>query len=278
VQQGEGELTGATGATLFHRAWLPDGDPVGVVLIGHGLGEHCGRYANVAEALVPAGYAVWGMDHQGHGRSSGRRTHIRRYRDFVDDVDVVRRHVAGVHPGVPLFLLGHSMGGNIALGYALEHQEALRGLVLSAPALTVPADVPRLLVLVSGLLGRLAPRLRVAAVDAAKISRDPDVVAAYRGDPLVCSGKYTAGLGFALLGAMRSFPDRVGDLRLPLLILHGGADELADPAGSRMLEARVGSDDLTVRYYPGLYHEIFNEPEQNEVLADLRGWLDTHRG
>ncbi len=274
----EGRLAGAGGATLFHQGWLPEGDPVAVVMISHGLGEHAGRYGNVVEALVPAGYAVYGLDHRGHGRSSGPRAHIRRYGDFLADFDAFRRHVAARHPGLPLFLLGHSMGGNIALGYALEHQEGLRGLVLSGPALTVPDDVPPLLLQLSGVLGRLAPRLRATGLDATRISRDPAVIAAYRSDPLVFSGKFTAGLGSALLVAMRSFPDRVSGLRLPLLILHGTADELADPSGSRMLEARAGSSDVTARYYPGLYHEVFNEPERGEVLAELKAWLDAHRG
>ena len=274
----EGSLAGSNGATLYHQAWMPEGQPVAVVMICHGLGEHSGRYGNVVEALVPAGYAVHALDHQGHGRSSGPRAHIRRYGDFLVDFDAFRGHVATRHPGAPLFLLGHSMGGNIALGYALEHQDQLRGLILSGPALTVPDDVPRLLLRLSGVLGRLTPRLRATALDATKISRDPAVVAAYRSDPLVFTGKFTAGLGSALLSAMQSFPDRVAGLRLPLLILHGTADELADPSGSRMLEARAGSSDLTARYYPGLYHEVFNEPERDEVLADLRAWLAAHRG
>ena len=278
MERVEGSLTGPTGTTLFHQGWLPEGDPVAVVMLCHGLGEHSGRYGNVVEALVPAGYAVHGLDHQGHGRSGGPRAHVRRYGDFLADLDVFRSHVAARHPGVPLFLLGHSMGGNIALGYALEHQDGLRGLVLSGPALTVPDDVPRLLLRLSGVLGRLTPRLRATALDASRISRDPAVVAAYRSDPLVFGGKFTAGLGSALLSAMQSFPDRVAGLRLPLLILHGTGDELADPSGSRMLEARAGSSDVTARYYPGLYHEIFNEPERGEVLTDLKAWLDVHRG
>jgi len=195
VEHVEGSLAGSNGATLYHQAWMPEGQPVAVVMICHGLGEHSGRYGNVVEALVPAGYAVHALDHQGHGRSSGPRAHIRRYGDFLVDFDVFRGHVATRHPSAPLFLLGHSMGGNIALGYALEHQDQLRGLILSGPALTVPDDLPRLLLRLSGVLGRLTPRLRATALDATKISRDPAVVAAYRSDPLVFAGKFTAGLG-----------------------------------------------------------------------------------
>jgi acylglycerol lipase len=276
VTRVEGRLGGVRDVELHWRGELPEGDPTGVLLVCHGLGEHAGRYGNVVEALRPDGWAVYGLDHRGHGRSGGRRAHLDDYADWLTDFDAFRQLVAARHPDLPLFLLGHSMGGQIALAYALDHQDALRGLVLSAPALASNA-VPRAAVPVLRRLARLTPTLRPAGIDSTKISKDPEVVAAYRADPLVHHGNPTLGLSSALFAQFDVLPERARALRIPLLLQHGSLDELTDPAGTRALEAAVGSPDLTVHWYEGLWHEIYNEPERERPLADLRSWLAAHR-
>jgi acylglycerol lipase len=275
VSHSEGRLDGAGGVELYWQGWLPEGAPRGVLLICHGMGEHSGRYGTVVDALIPDGWAVYGLDHRGHGRSRGRRVHIRRYAHFIADYDVFRRTVAVRHPDLRPFLLGHSMGGQIALAYALDHQDDLAGLVLSAPALS--AGHARAARPVLTLLARAAPTLRRAVVDLAGISKDDAVVAAYRTDTLVHQGHPTLGLSLALVDQMALLPNRVGELKLPLLLQHGTADRICHPDGSRALEAAVGTSDLTVRWYDGLWHEIFNEPEREGPLADLREWLDARR-
>ncbi len=272
----EGRLRGAGGVDLYWQGWLPAEPPRGVLLICHGMGEHSGRYATVRDALLPDGWAVYGLDHRGHGRSRGPRVHVRRYGDFLADYDAFRRVVSARHPGAKPFLLGHSMGGQIALAYALDHQGDLAGLVLSAPALAVP-EVPRAVRSAFRVLGRVAPTLRHSVADLGGISRDEAVVAAYRSDALVHQGHPTLGLSLALVDRMTRLPARTGELRLPLLVQHGTADRVCDPAGSRALETAVGTDDLTVRWYDGLWHEIYHEPERDRPLADLREWLDAHR-
>ncbi|SHL19480.1 Lysophospholipase, alpha-beta hydrolase superfamily [Pseudonocardia thermophila] len=272
----EGWLVGARGVDLYWQGWLPDGPASGVLLLCHGLGEHSGRYGNVVEALLPDGWAVYGLDHRGHGRSSGRRAHLDDYRDWLVDYDSFRREVAARHPGLPLFLLGHSMGGQIALAYALDHQNVLSGLVLSAPALASDA-VPKPLLPLLRVLAKVAPTLRPAGIDAAKVSKDAAVVAAYQADPLVHHGNPTLGLSSRLVAQFDVLPERARGLRLPLLLQHGTADVLTDPAGSRALAAVCGSPDLTVRWYEGLWHEIYNEPEREGPLTDLREWLAAHR-
>jgi acylglycerol lipase len=272
----EGRLGGLRGVELYWQGRLPSGEPAGVLLISHGLGEHSGRYGYVEDALVPDGWAVYGLDHRGHGRSGGRRAHLVRYDDWLADLDTFRRLVVTRHPGLPMFLLGHSMGGQIALAYALEHQQALRGLVLSAPALATNA-LPRAAVPVLQAAAKVAPTLRPAGIDVTKISKDPAVVDAYRADPLVHHGRPTLGLSSALYGQFTVLPERARALRLPVLIQHGTLDGLVDPSGSRLLEANVGSPDRTVRWYEGLWHEIYNEPERERPLSDLREWLDVHR-
>lgn len=275
MERVDGRLRGARGVSLYWQGALPE-EPTGVLLVCHGLGEHSGRYRTVEDALLPDGWAVYGLDHRGHGRSGGRRAHLDAYADWLADYDAFRRHVTARHPGLPVVLLGHSMGGQIALAYALDHGVGLAGLVLSAPALASDA-VPKQAVPVLRLLGRVAPTLRPAGIDSTKISKDPAVVAAYQSDPLVHHGNPTLGLSSALFGQFDVLPQRARRLRLPLLLQHGLHDELTNPAGSRVLEGLSGSPDQTVRYYEGLCHEIYNEPERDLPLGDLRAWLAAHR-
>lgn len=272
MERVEGRLDGVAGVELYWQGWLPDGAPRGLLLICPGMGEHSGRYATVVDTLRPDGWAVYGLDHRGHGRSGGVRVHVRRYADFLADLDTFRRTVSARHPDLRPFLLGHSMGGQIALAYALDHQSDLAGVVLSAPALQAPS-VPRPLRAAVTLAARVTPTLRRAVVDLSMISRDEAVVADYRADALVHQGHPTIGLSLALLDQMTLLPARVRELRLPLLVQHGTADRICHPEGSRALEAAVGTDDLTVRWYDGLWHEIYKEPEREQPLGDLREWL-----
>lgn len=269
----ESTFTSSDGLTIYRQAWLPDGDVRAVVLLFHGLGEHSGRYAHVAEALVQAGYAVHALDHRGHGKSEGRRVYVKRYDEFQRDLVQFRELVVAQHPGLPVVVMGHSMGGNLAVGHVLDHQEGVRALVLSGPALKLGDSLPKWQVGMLLLIARVAPKLRPQALEAAAISRDPEVVRAYLADPLVFTGKVTAGLGAALIRAMRSFPARYPSLRLPILLLHGTHDQLADVGGTKELERLAVNAEVTAHYYDGLYHEVFNEPEQGTVIADLVGWL-----
>lgn len=262
------------GLKIFHQAWVPEGSPRSTVIVVHGLGEHSGRYAHVAQALAGAGHAVHALDHRGHGRSGGRRTFVRSYDEFLRDLDQFRHLVE--RADVPTVLIGHSMGGNIATGYALGDGADIAALVLSGPALHVGDDFSPARLAVFRAIAKVAPTFRPQGLPADAISRDAQVVAAYLADPLVFTGKITAGLGAALIGAMQSFPARYHELRMPILLLHGTEDRLADIAGSRALQAGAVGADVTARYYDGLYHEVFNEPERDRVIADLVDWLDAH--
>lgn len=270
----EGRLPGVLGE-LFWRAWLPAAEATGIVLVSHGLGEHSGRYAELAATLTADGWAVYAPDHAGHGLSEGRRVDGGPA-NWVPDLDLVRRHAAARHPDRPVVLLGHSMGGLIALRYAAAHQAALAGLVLSAPALSKQA-VPGRLVPVLTALARVAPTLRPAGIDVADLSKDPAVVAAYRADPLVHHGHPTLRLGSAMFDAMDEVLATAAEIRLPVLLQHGVDDRITTVETSRALAAALGSEDLTVEFYEGLWHEIYNEPERERPIADLRAWLAAHR-
>jgi acylglycerol lipase len=270
----EGHLTSGDGLTLYHQAWLPDAEPRAVVMLLHGLGEHSGRYAHVAGAFTDAGYAVHAIDHRGHGKSEGKRSYVKSYDEYMDDLVLFRRHVEAQHPGLPLVVLGHSMGGNLALGHVLDHQVGVRALALTGPALAPGSSLSPIKLKAAKLLAKLVPGLRPEALDSGAISRDPAVVAAYRADPLVYSGKISAGVAGALLNAMERFPPRHAELRLPLLLMHGTHDRLTEISGTRALEAGAVNATVTSHYYDGLYHEIFNEPERDTVIADVIAWLD----
>jgi acylglycerol lipase len=268
----ESSFAGAGGVEIFRRVWLPDGEPSAVVAIAHGAGEHSGRYAHVADRFAREGYAVYAIDHRGHGRSQGPRALIDRIDNAVADLDKLISFAAGRHPGVPLFLLGHSMGGTVAVSYALAHQDRLAGLILSGPLAAIdPVGAPTRLAATA--LSRIAPRAPAVAVDSSLVSRDPAVVEDYRRDPLVHHGKLPVRTVAELAAAIEAFPDRVQAIRVPTLILYGTEDGLCPPRGSEMLARRIGSTEITARSYAGLYHEILNEPERDQVLDDVCGWL-----
>ncbi|MCF8605667.1 lysophospholipase [Gordonia sp. HY442] len=266
-------VTGRHGINIVYDVHRPGTEPVGVVVLAHGLGDHAGRYHHVAKEFTDLGYLVVAPDQAGHGRSGGKRLGVTDFSDFTADLDTV---INAVDVDGPRFLLGHSMGGAIALSYALDHQDRLDGLILTGPALVPGEDLPSILVKMAPALGKIVPWLPATALPASGVSRDPKVVAAYESDPLVWHGGIRAGLGGALIREMKTFPDRLPSLKLPLLILHGGADVLTNPDGSRMAARLAGSDDVTSTIYPGMFHEIFNEPEQDEILEAVTDWVVAH--
>lgn len=270
----EHSFRGRHGHTIVYDIYRPETNPRGVVVVVHGLAEHGRRYLHVARRLVDDGYLVAIPDHVGHGRSGGKRLRVRRFGDFTDDLDTVLGHVAD--GGVPTFLIGHSMGGCIALDYALDHQDKLDGLILSGAAVLPGDDLPELAVRFAPLIGRIAPGLPTTELSSSSISRDPAVVAAYDADPLVTRGKIPAGLGGAMIGTMRSFPERLPSLQLPILVMHGSEDALTDPHGSELVEKLAGSADKTLVIYDDLFHEIFNEPEHEVVFDAVTTWLRDH--
>lgn len=267
----EARFAGAGGLEIYWQAWLPEREPRAVVLLAHGGAEHSGRYAWTAGELVARGFAVYALDHRGHGRSEGPRAYVDRLEHAVADIHALSDLARERHPGAPAFLLGHSMGGLIALEYALRHQDELTGLVLSAPLAVLEANaVARA---AARALSTVAPRLPIYRIDSTTVSHDPEVVRAYECDPLNHRGLLPARTIGELMAGTASLPQRLPALQLPILTLYGTADRLVSTAGSAVVEARVGSDDCTVRPYEGLYHELLNEPERDGVLADIASWI-----
>ena len=264
------------GAKLHVTHWLPEGRPRAVVLLAHGYAEHAGRYEYVAKRLTEAGYAVYAVDHWGHGNSDGEGGFVPRFSAFLDGMSELLTLVEINHADTPRLLLGHSMGGLIATLFLVERQNAFVAAALSGPAI-LPAEPPsRFTVWISRFLSRFFPRLGVLSLDSNGVSRDAQVVAAYQADPLVYGGKIGARLGKEFMDAMAVAQADAPKIHLPILIQHGEADRLTAPAGSRYLFDNVASKDKKLEIYPGLFHEIYNEPERDAVLGDLIGWFDAH--
>jgi alpha-beta hydrolase superfamily lysophospholipase len=271
----EDTFVGVRGVQIHVRTWLPAGAPTGVVVVAHGFAEHGGRYAAVAERLVDQGLAVRVADHRGHGLSEGKRTSVVRFDDYVDDLTTVIAQARARWPSLRLVLLGHSMGGLIALDLAVRPGAPIDGLVLSAPA-ACPRDLSKLTLIVGHALSRIAPNTGVLRVPLNRISRDPAVVDAYNNDPLVFRTPIRARLGAEMLVAMDQVDAGLPSLRVPLLVMQGTADGIVDPGCGPHVYDRAGSIDKTLKMYDGLWHEIFNEPERDHVLSDLTGWLGSH--
>ncbi len=272
MRHATGLLTGVGGRRIFWQSWTSGAEPRALVVIVHGASEHSDRYVHVAESLRADGYAVYALDHRGHGRSDGPRALIDRLDNAVADLDQLVDQASAEHRSAPVYMLGHSMGATIALRYAVLHTERLAGLILSGPLAALEA-APAPLRVIGNALSMIAPRTPLIAIDASLVSRDPAVVNAYESDPLVHHGKLPARTAAELASAVDTLPDAVGAITVPTLILYGTADGLCPPAGSQMLGERIGAADKTVKAYDGLFHEILNEPERGAVLADIRSWL-----
>jgi acylglycerol lipase len=268
----EGRFAGVGALEIYWQAWLPEAAPRALVLLAHGGAEHSGRYAWTAGELVARGYAVYAIDHRGHGRSEGPRAYVDRLAHAVADLHSLSDLAHERHPAAPRFLLGHSMGGLIAVEYALRHQDELTGLVLTAPLAVLEANgVSRGAV---RALSVAAPRLPLYKIDSTTVSRDPEVVRAYDRDPLNHRGRLPARTVAELAAATATLPRRLPALSLPILSLYGSADRLVSPTASALIEARCGSSDCTVRSYDGLYHELLNEPERDRVVTDVADWVE----
>ena len=265
----------AAGASLHFKSW-PAPAPKAVALIAHGYAEHAGRYQHVAAALNRSGYAVYALDQWGHGKSDGARGFVPAFSVFLDGLDALLAKSKADYPDAKRFLIGHSMGGLVAANYLVERQREFAGAVLSGPSIKPVEEPSAALVFIGRILSRLAPKAGLIGLDANLVSRDAKVVADYVADPLVYKGKISARLGAEMIDAMNKAQEKASSLGLPLLLMHGAADGLTAPEGSKILHERAASRDKTLKIYDGFYHEIFNDPGKEGVIADMIAWLDAH--
>lgn len=271
-----GIFTGQNNLELFYRVYEPEGNITAIIIPVHGLCEHSGRYMNLVNYFVPRGYALYIPDQRGHGQSAGKRSYVERFeyysRDLKTFVDLVRTE----KPSRKIFLVGHSIGGLVAVSYALEHQSEFDGLILSGATIRPGASVTKTQIFLAHLLAFLAPKFGVDKIDASAISRDKRVIEAYENDSLVYRGKISAKMGMELLKAMQKLRKNMAEISLPVLIMSGTMDSLSDPQSSRDLFDGISSEDKTLNFYEGYYHEIFNEPGREGVFVDMEYWLSVH--
>lgn len=276
MQYTEGMFPGRNNLKLYYQSWSPDGIPIAVLIVLHGLAEHSGRYSNLVNYMVPSGYAVYAFDQRGHGKSEGTRGYVERFSYYLDDLKTFYDKVSQEHENTKIYLLGHSIGGTVATAYATEHQNEMDGLILSAAVLKPGSSITKLTILTVKTLSFLIPKVGVSPLSASAVSSDKAVVIAYDNDPLVYRGRISARLGAELLREMGSLPSKIQKLSLPILIMYGTEDRLSDPASSEMLFERVGSKDKQIKRYQNFYHEIFNEPGREKVFSDIAEWLKLH--
>jgi len=258
------------GLGIFYRSWRPATDTRGVVVIVHGFNAHSGYYAWAAGQLAGAGLAVYALDLRGRGQSDGERFFVETFADYVADVASFVTLVKSREPGLPVFLLGHSAGGIVACLYTLDHQQQLSGLICESFAFRLPAPDFALAVLKG--LSHVAPHAHVLHLKNEDFSRDPNVVAAMNADPLIAHETQPTKTVAQLVLADERLNEEFSRITLPVLILHGTADKAAKPTGSQTFFDNVGSTDKTLKFYDGHVHDLLNDIDKQEVMADITTW------
>lgn len=274
ITRSEHSFDGVGGVRIVYDVWTPDTDLRGVVVLCHGYAEHARRYDHVADRFGEAGLITYALDLRGHGRSGGKRVHLRDIGEYTGDFHALVGTAAADHPALPRVVVGHSMGGGVVFSYGVEHPEDYAAMVLSGPAVYAHDAVSSFMIGVAKLVGSILPGLPVEQLPTEAVSRDQEVVDAYMADPMVHHGKLPAGIAKALIKVGETMPRRAGALSAPLLVVHGEQDKLIPVAGSRHLVECVGSTDAHLKVYPQLYHEVFNEPERALVLDDVTSWIE----
>jgi alpha-beta hydrolase superfamily lysophospholipase len=273
MQSQEVFLFGAGGLPLFARLWKPSVPAIALVVIVHGHGEHSGRYAHVAQALSERGLAVSALDMRGHGHSEGPRGFVRLWEEYRTDIRQLIEHLRDDFDQIPHFLYGHSLGATACLDYAIRDPEDIRGLIASAPALAKP-NIPAYLFTISKLLSWIYPKFSLATqLDQTALSRDPEVVKAYREDPLV-HGIGTARLGIELLQTVEFIVANASRLEMPLLLIHGAQDRLVNPVDTRRLFDIAEAMDKTLVEIPDGFHEPHNDLDKAMVIKTVGDWIE----
>ena len=276
--ENRGSFTSQDGLKIFYRNYRANDERAGVV-IAHGLGEHSGRYHNVIGTLLPRGISIWALDHRGHGQSDGHRGHILAFEEYLNDLSTIVQLAKRELPrGMKCFLLGHSLGGLIALNFALRFPKMIDGVIASSPALGITVKVPALKGFFGKVMSSIWPGLSLRnEIDVSKLSHDEDAVRAYVEDPLV-HDRVSTRLFTEVLAAMEEANQSASKLAVPTLIQAAGEDYLADTTDSKLFFEKLTVNDRTFHVYEGLYHEIYNEREgqRAKVLNDLEVWMEAH--
>jgi acylglycerol lipase len=266
------------GMTFFIQGWEPDRKPKAFIALVHGLGEHSTRYTHVGKVMTDAGYVMAGFDLRGHGKSGGPRGHVSSLNAYMQDIRGFLHLMAERYPDIPHFVYGHSLGGLLALVCGIQYGAELKGVMVTGAALRSALQEQKAKVVLAKVLGIIMPRLTVSSgLDPTAISRDQQIVEAYKNDPLVHDSA-SLGFGKAALHAIDLCFARAKKFPVPLLMIHGKKDKIAYSSGSENFAKLVSeaSGDVTFKLCDDLYHEVHNEPEKAEVFKFMIQWLDKH--
>lgn len=266
------------GLELFYHEWLPENQSIkAIVFIVHGVGEHSGRYRHVAEAFTNAGFACYGIDHRGHGKSGGLRVYIEDLEYAVEDLRQLFEQIKTQYPEKSFLIFGHSMGSLVSLMFVLKYQEDIKALALSGTAIKGEDLQPGWLVSLAIRASKYIPKVRLSPPASADIlTSDPEQVKQWDNDPLTDKGMWRVGTSAAMLLAGRQILKDVHQLTLPILAVHGEDDQLTPTTGATYLQDNASSTDVTVKTYPKLRHEVVNEVDREQVIQDVVDWLVAH--
>jgi acylglycerol lipase len=276
ISASEEKFDGIDDLKIFFRCWRPAGKPRAVVVIVHGFNAHSGQYQWVGEQLAGTGLAVYALDLRGRGQSDGERFYVRRFSDYVSDVEGLMIQVKAREPGLPVFLLGHSAGGVVACIYTLEHQAKLKGLICESFAHQVPA--PDFVLAALKGLSHLAPHAHVLRLKNEDFSRDPEVVRAMNEDPLIAHEVQPTSTIAEMVRADERLKREFPLITLPVLILHGTQDKATKPSGSQLFYDTAGSKDKTLKLYEGYYHDLLHDVGKEVVMGDVVRWIGERMG
>lgn len=273
----EGYVHSSKGLKLFSKCWkLKEGTPRALIFVSHGVGEHCSKYEEFAHVLAKQGLLVISHDHVGHGRSEGEPVQISSFSIYVADVLKHIDELSESNAGLPVFLLGHSMGGTISILCAMERPHFFAGLVLCAPAILAnPKTATRFMIFLGRVVSYVAPSFQVVgSEDYSALTRDPEQLAILSKDPMSWKGGLKARWAMEIYDAMENVKENIPRIEWPFIVLHGDADRLTMVEGSKLLE-KAASTDKTIKIYPGFYHKLLNEPKEDRelVMNDIITWI-----
>jgi len=258
---------------LYERRSLCDGEPLANVVLLHGFGDHCSRYEWVMRKFREADINVFTYDQRGHGRSPGKRAYIQRFEDFLDDFDAFLEHIKPDIANAPVFLMGHSMGGMVLARYAQTRDIQARGLVFSSPFLAFTEETPKFLLALGPYIAKVLPGLPVGSVDNAGLSRDPAIKELADQDPLAFHGKVAAQTGAEFYRMVQVIESDMERISSPMLVIHGACDRVVSPLGSETLHEKASSKDKTLRIFDGGYHELYNDLDKEQFMAEVITWI-----
>lgn len=267
----EGSFEGIGGLKIFTRSWKPEGAVRGVVVISHGFNSHSGQYLWVGEQFANAGYATYALDHRGRGQSEGERFYVDKFTDFTGDLATFISAAKAENPRLPVFLLGHSAGGVISCGYAIEYPGQIDGLICESFAFKLP--VPDLVLAVLKGISYLTPHLHVFALNNKDFSRDPAVVESMNNDPLIKGESQPAETAAEMIRADQMLEKCFDRITIPIYIIHGTEDKATRPDGSEFFYEHAGSTDKTLKLYEGHYHDLLNDVDKEIVMQDILDWV-----